>query len=294
MASQRGSIVMAAAAVPAGVKAQWKSAFNEFDVAKNGVISEGELESIMSTRLKMNPAPGEVQAMITAVDHNEDNVISYDEFELMMVAAGRGVNGAKIGFSHVVNRFIRMKEVATLIAQECRNFVSNFSEKHREHFLDLPTADANAVEQNPMWFDTFKQFCEEAELTMQNVLMLWGAGSMKSFDDEFLDAVSETGVLDDFLRYTNYGEFIKKMYAAKQAGPDPGAGVSRPETPCSQPSTHKRLAQLDRELSMLDFRRNEILAERRRLIGCEVEPVTANALKHELQMRQWREEVGFD
>merc|ERR1719210_535119 len=195
----------------------------------------------MTTKLKMKPAPGEVQPMIIAVDHDEDNAVSFEEFEYMMVAAGRGVDGGHHGFSHVVHRFIHMKEIATLITQECKNFVENFSEKHRDKFLDLPTDNVAAVEQNPTWYDTFNIFCEEAELTMQNVLMLWGAGSMKSFDDEFLDTVGETGVLECFLKYTDYPEFIKKMYLTKQSVPGAGSAAAvRPETPISTPSAQKR------------------------------------------------------
>eukprot|EP00971_Amphidinium_carterae_P148081 2934747-Amphidinium_carterae.1 len=46
-----------------------------------------------------------------------------------------------------------------------------------------------------------------------------------------------------------------------------------------------RLSEVDAELAALDKRRNELLAERRRLIGCEIENVTVTALSRELQTR---------
>lgn len=297
--SRRVEIAQHVDRVPQELKTKWRIAFNEFDVTKNGVITAAELTQIMTTSLRMSPAPGEVEAMIAAVDLDNDNAVNYEEFEMMMVSSGRGINGATIGFSHIVSRFIRMTDIASLITQECHGFAEQFCARHRDKFTDLVSPDIRANEQQPAWYDTYKMFCEEGELMMQNVLMLWGAAQMKSFDQDFLDVVNETGMLDTFLRYTDYGEFIKKMYEVSQASPGDQHPASlechsRPETPCAHGSTQKRLAQLDRQLAMLDYQRNQILTERRRLVGCEVQPITTTALKHELEMRKYREEVGMD
>jgi len=299
MSYNREVIAKHCATVPADVKNKWIMAFNEFDVMKNGVITAGELEQVMTQNLKMSPAPGEVAAMIAAVDHDNDNAVNYEEFEMMMVAAGRGTNGGKLGFSHVVTRFIRMTDIAGLVTEECKGFVEQFCMRHRDKFADLVSPDVTQGEQKPAWFDTYKIFCEEAELMMQNALMLWGAATMKNFDEDFLDVVGDTGMLDNFLKYTEYHAFLEKMHATAQAPlgdahPAVYESTPRPETPCSHGGTQKRLAQLDRQLAMLDYQRNQILAERRRLVGCEVQPVTTTALKRELEMRRWKEDVGND
>jgi len=290
-------IAVAAASVPADLKNKWRLAFNEFDQMNNGVITAEELEAVMREHLKMHPAPGEVQAMIAAVDHDMDNAVSYEEFELMMVAAGRGNHGGKLGFAHVVDRFIRMSDIATLITTEAAAFVEQFCAQHREKFTDLVTLDQASIDANPSYMDTYKLFTEEAELMMQNVLMLWGTASMNTFDDDFLEVVSQHGIADSFLQYTDYGKFMAKMYEVVQNpgsydGPVDGA-IPRPETP-AHASTTKRLSQLDKQLQMLDYQRNQVLAERRRLVGCEVQPITTTALKRELEKRQWLDDVGND
>jgi hypothetical protein len=300
MDARRTEVLKAAESVPLDVKAKWRLAFNEFDVMKNGVITAEELEQVMRTHLKMNPGVGEVQAMIAAVDHDQDSVVSYEEFELMMVAAGRGTaTGQSVGFSKIVNKFIRQTDIALLITRECTGFVEIFCQKHRDTFADLVTPDVTQVEQSPAWYDTFKIFVEEAELNMQNVLLLWGAANMQSFDEDFLDAAMGTGLLHNFLSLTDYPYFIQKMHQTVNTVGDqhPAAyegGIARPETPMNHGSTQQRLAALDRQLAMLDYQRNQVLAERRRLVGCEVQPVTTCALKRELEMRQWREDVGID
>jgi hypothetical protein len=247
--------------------------------------------------MKMLPAAGEVQSMIAAVDHDNDGVINYEEFELMMVAAGRGEVSS---FANIVTRHIRMTDVAQLINQECTSFVDMFMRSHLDKYLELPSPNSADFENNQVWHDVFKRFCAEAELKMQSVLVLWGVLTQQKFEEDFLDSANSTTLLDEFLKVTDYNVYIQKMFAyvnAYKTGQLPDASGytgTRPVTPHANSDLQTRLAHLDRELEMLDNRRNELLAERRQLIGCTVEPVTTSALKLELERLRWKEDVGFD
>lgn len=297
------SLMQALGEVPADLRARWHDAFVKFDVSQTGWIDANDLAQVMGN-LRMAPAPGEVEAMIQAVDLDEDSVISVQEFELMMVAAGRGHSDKNVGFSHVVHRHIKMAEVARLICTECRSFVDRFCRLNVNSYMELPTPDMHpsSVEQLPLWHDTHRRFVEEAELMVQNLMVLWGVASQQQFQDEFLDAAMEGGMLDDFLTLADYGPFVHTMqaYVEQERSGVPvddgsvAASLPRPTTPHSRNKTQQRIAELDRELAMMDMKRNELLAERRRLIGCEVEPVTTLALRRELEMRRWREDVGLD
>jgi len=296
MSARREALIQAAGAVPHETKFKWQAAFGQFDIAKNGVISVEELRQVMVQKLNMTPKDGEVENMVAAVDLNGDSVISYEEFELMMVAAGRG-SSAGGGFAHVVNRLIRMPEIAKLISEEANNFVHNFCQQHRGTFTGLATPDVTAVEQMPAYYDAWQMFKEEGELMMQSTMLLWGVAQMKTFEPEFLEEMNQTGILDSFLRCLDYPAFIHMMYhnAAQQSDQHPGAAEERrPQTPCGNGSVQKRLAELDRTLMQLDYQRNQLLAERRRLVGCEVDSVTTGSLKQQLELTQYREDVGND
>jgi hypothetical protein len=299
MSQRRESLMVAAQQVSPALKAKWHNAFNEFDLDKSGVINASELAAVM-TSLKMAPAPGEVEAMIEAVDSNQDKVIDLGEFEMMMVAAGRGLGhgGAALGFSHVVDCFIRKAEIAKLVETECTAFLQVFFKTHSHKFMDLPPGDIGNVEQTPAWFDTFKMFQEEAELTMQNLLMLWGVTSTKHFDQDFLEALgANTNLLDDFLALTDYPNFVRRMQQLKACGGSdehPALMTPRPTTPCQNQTMEKQLAAIDQKLAQLDSQRNALLAQRRRLVGFEVQPVTTMALRQELESQRWKDEVGFD
>lgn len=271
---------------------KWKRAFEQFDVKRTGAIDAEELKSVM-TKLKMVPAAGEIEAMIAAVDHDDDQTIDYEEFELMMVAAGRGQKG--VGFAHVVERQIRMSDVVSLISQECSSFVENFMRREMHAYQDLPSG-GQVSEAPQAWYDIHRKFCEEAELTMQSVLVLWGVLSQQKFESDFLDAAASTNLLESFLKFMDYDEYIKKMsmYVHDQADERPELPISRPTTPHAHNKTQRRIAELDRELFMVDIRRNELLAERRRLIGASVDPVTTASLKRELESLRWKEDVGID
>lgn len=286
--------MQAASAVPHQTKIQWQMAFNQFDIAQNGVISVEELRQVMVQKLLMTPKDGEVENMVASVDLNGDNVISYEEFELMMVAAGRG-KAAGNGFAHVVHRLIRMPEIAALIMKEAKNFVHNFCQQHSDTFAGLTTPDVNAAEQLPAYYDAWQMFKEEGELMMQSTMLLWGTAQMKTFEPEFLDELNQTGILDSFLRYLDYASFIELMYhSATQPQEHCEQHSARPQTPLGHSSVQKRLAELDFELAQTDYRRNQLLAERRRLVGCEIDSVTTGALKQQLEMAQYREDVGND
>jgi len=298
---QRATLLVALEQVPEDVRTRWSSAFAAFDFKGTGLIDAEELTAVMQS-MKMIPHRGEVEAMIAAVDLNGDHVVSYDEFELMMVSAGRAKgSGVNVGFSHVVDRHIRIADVTNLITCECTAMVDRFCREHVEEYLDLPHPDERVSEHKPAWFDTFKVFTEEAELTLQNVLLLWGVASQKNFDDEFLEAAQESNLVDDFLKLTEYEPFLDRMRAyvkQHQLGtPLLGSGappLPRPVTPHTRARTQQRLAELDQELAELDSRRNKLLAERRRIVGCEITPVTTTCLKQEFEARRWRDEVGFD
>jgi len=297
MSARRESAAAARDQVPPEIRMKWQQAFTELDLKQNGVIDVEELTTVMRS-LKMNPLAGEVEAMIAAVDHAGEGVVNSDDFELMMTSAGRG---SSAGFSHVVDRHIKMGDVAMLVTNECTNFVDRFCREHVVEYMDLPDPDEKA-EHKFAWYDTYKKFCEEAELTMQNTLVLWGVASQKTFDDDFLESVNQSNILDGFLNLTDYEKFIDRMraYVEMQRTGAPledntvPVHLPRPMTPHTRAKTQQRLAQLDSELGALDSRRIQLLAERRRLIGCEVAPVTTSCLKHELEMRRWYEDVGLD
>mmetsp|Transcript_52868 Transcript_52868/g.97825 ORF Transcript_52868/g.97825 Transcript_52868/m.97825 type:complete len:300 (+) Transcript_52868:92-991(+) len=294
---QRAHILAELDHVPDSLRAQWKAAFYAFDHNKNGLIDANELSQVMAS-MRMIPAHGEVEAMIAAVDHNMDNMVDFQEFEMMMASAGRGRPGTPIGFSHVVERQIRMTEVAALMAKECKAFMDNFCRQHANVFFDLPTNGQQAAP-NPAWFDTHKQFQEELELMVQNLLMLWGVAAQQHFQEDFIDACLRTD-LRNVLQCTNYPSFLAQMSMVVNAvktgvATTNGEGCVPHETPKRMHSKAVgRLSEVDAELAALDKRRNELLAERRRLIGCEIENVTVAALSRELETKQYRDDVGMD
>lgn len=286
--------------VAEALRQKWQTAFAAFDLDQSGTIDSEELGAVMKS-MNMVPQRGEVASMIAAVDLDGDNVINYQEFEQMMVIAGRDKT-VKLGFSHVVQRHIRMKDVAKLISNQCTDFVDRFCREHWESYMELPlgAGEERGVEHQPAWYDIFRKFSEEAELTVQNSLVLWGVATKQSFDSDFLEAVLQSNLLDDFLKLTDYEPFLNRMRAYVQQGTmgapvvDAQTPFHLPMTPHGHQPTQQRLTELDHELAGLDARRNVLLAERRRLIGCEVTPVTTAALKHDLEALRWKEDVGFD
>eukprot|EP00403_Amphidinium_massartii_P008007 CAMPEP_0178417926 /NCGR_PEP_ID=MMETSP0689_2-20121128/24824_1 /TAXON_ID=160604 /ORGANISM="Amphidinium massartii, Strain CS-259" /LENGTH=300 /DNA_ID=CAMNT_0020039303 /DNA_START=117 /DNA_END=1019 /DNA_ORIENTATION=- len=297
--TQRAHILAELESVPANIRAQWKQAFDAFDKNGNGFIELNELAQIMVS-MRMIPAHGEVDGMISAVDHNMDNMVDFGEFEMMMVSAGRGRPGTPIGFSHVVERQIRIAEVAELVTKECATFMDHFCRAHATKFLDLPPGGKVMVgEESQAWYDTHKQFQEELELMVQNLMMLWGVSTQQHFQEDFVEACLRTD-LKSFLTCADYSIFLRQMSFAVESIRSGGAGVNGNscvphETPKRMHSKAlTRLSEVDTELAALDKRRNELLAERRRLIGCEVELNTTTALRRELETRQYREDVGLD
>merc|ERR1712032_499082 len=108
------------------------------------------------------------------------------------------------------------------------------------------------------------------------------------------EELNRTGMLHSFRRYLDYPAFIQKMYetVAQSQNSDQRPTGSKESTMSG--SAQKRLAELDSQLAQLDYQRNQLLAERRRLIGCEVDNATTGALKQQLEMVQYREDVGND
>jgi len=306
-------LLAAMAAVPEALRQKWWAAFQAFDVDQSGTIDAKELSAVMAS-MKMVPQSGEVGAMIAAVDLDGDGVVSFQEFEQMMAASGRDrhtltgfPSEPARRFSHVVQRHVRMRDVAKLITNQCTDFVDQFCRQHWENYADLPLfpGGEKTVENTPAWHDVYRKFAEEAELTVQSSLVLWGVASQQSFDSDFLEAVMQCNLLDDFLKLTEYEAFLNRMRGyvqqATQGTPVTDEQVpallpnlERPSTPHGHQQTQRRLTELDSELAQLDMQRNRLLAERRRLIGCEVTPVTTAALKHDLEALRWKEDVGFD
>mmetsp|Transcript_58731 Transcript_58731/g.139950 ORF Transcript_58731/g.139950 Transcript_58731/m.139950 type:complete len:303 (+) Transcript_58731:122-1030(+) len=281
------------------LRAKWKQAFDQFDHNKNGFIDYNELTQVMQS-MRMIPAHGEVEGMIAAVDHNMDQLIDFHEFELMMVSSGRGRVGSSVGFSHIVERQIRITEVADCITKECQSFMENFCKQHANAFLDLPPAgtDLSKVENSPAWFDMHKQFQEELELMIQNLMMLWGVASQQHFSEDFIEACLRTD-LQACLLQSDFPSFLQQMSSVvetiKAGGEiDDGAPMTHQHSQRMHSKALSRLAQVDAELASLDKKRNELLGERRRLIGCEVQLNTTSALRREMENRRYKDEVGMD
>ncbi|CAE6941246.1 PFOR [Symbiodinium natans] len=106
----------------------------------------------------------------------------------------------------------RQSQVIDLVASECNSFAERFFSEHRRHFEDLSSADVGSMEQKAEWFDIFKKFEAESELTVQNALMLWGAVQAKSFEQEFIEAAMQSDALNDYLSLTEYPMFVKRMW----------------------------------------------------------------------------------
>eukprot|EP00442_Polarella_glacialis_P020639 CAMPEP_0115095166 /NCGR_PEP_ID=MMETSP0227-20121206/28829_1 /TAXON_ID=89957 /ORGANISM="Polarella glacialis, Strain CCMP 1383" /LENGTH=237 /DNA_ID=CAMNT_0002488383 /DNA_START=55 /DNA_END=769 /DNA_ORIENTATION=+ len=201
------------------------------------------------------------------------------------------------------------REVIQLVASECNCFADRFFAANNICFDDLATADVSQGEQRAEWFAVYKKFSEEAELTIQNALMLWGVVQAKAFEEDFVDAAQHSEALDGFLSLTDYGPFIRRMHEqvqqrreqdGKESEDDPrfadlaGTAACRPITPHTDGAAHRRLSQLDLRLAEIELERNALLLERRRLVGRVVEPTTASALKREIELQRYRENVGLD
>jgi len=192
-------------------------------------------------------------------------------------------------------------EIIKLVAAECDAFVERFFQSHFEKIQDLDVADVNAAEQRFQWHDLYGRFVEEAELTLQNAMMLWGLTIERKFEEEFLELAQNSVHLDPFLGLTDYAPFIAKAHQyvlhrqhARAQEPRPEELPSRPTTPHSHQATGRRLSSIDQRLAQLEHERNELLVERRRLVGCSIAPTTWMSLKEEIERGRWKDEVGND
>ncbi|CAJ1450378.1 unnamed protein product [Effrenium voratum] len=200
------------------------------------------------------------------------------------------------------------REVIRLVATECNGFAERFFSAHCQAFAKLESADVMNGEQKAEWFQLFKRFEAEAELTMQNALMLWGLVQAKTFEEQFLEEAMHSAVLDDFLSLTEYPSFVKRMFRELQQReqdaklsedkPAPPGFVRkdslRPTTPLSDGVMCKRLSEVDQRLAELEMERNALLVERRALVGRHVEASTSQTLKQQIQLQRYREDVGLD
>jgi len=193
------------------------------------------------------------------------------------------------------------KQVMQQIANECNAFVDQFLSLHCEELGELPVGPygrVDEVEQKPEWHQLYKRFTEEAELTLQSAMMAWGVVFQKAFEEGFLSAAQDSRELDTFLDLTEYAPFMQALCVRRQQLRESNAyGADGFRTPVMQAidlQTSGRLAEVDYRLAQLEQERNALLAERRRLVGCTVEPTTATELKHQIMQLRWKEDVGLD
>ncbi|CAE7832733.1 PFOR [Symbiodinium sp. CCMP2592] len=111
----------------------------------------------------------------------------------------------------------RQRDVIQLVASECNSFAERFFSEHRRYFEELTSGEVGSGEQKAEWFQVFKRFEAEAELTVQNALMLWGAVQAKTFEQEFIEAAMQSDALNDYLSLTEYPMFVKRMWREVQA-----------------------------------------------------------------------------
>lgn len=199
----------------------------------------------------------------------------------------------------------RQDQVIGLVASECNNFVDHFFSANCQAFAELDNPDVMKAEQKPEWFNLYQQFEAQAELTMQNALMLWGLVQAKTFEEQFVEEAMHSQALDDFLSLTDYPAFVKRMHRELQSRhqdatlPDADwlrqlSTSSRPETHWSDEATSRRLSELDQRLAAVEAERNALLVERRALVGRHVQAATSQTLKHQIQLQRYKEEIGMD
>mmetsp|Transcript_59275 Transcript_59275/g.111065 ORF Transcript_59275/g.111065 Transcript_59275/m.111065 type:complete len:208 (-) Transcript_59275:300-923(-) len=203
----------------------------------------------------------------------------------------------------------RQRDVIQLVASECNSFAERFFAEHCRHFQELSSGDVGSIEQKAEWFDIYKRFEAEAELTVQNALMLWGVVQAKTFEHEFIEAAMQSDALNDYLSLTEYPMFVKRMWREIQQKRERDAKLgedrvaspkfrrqisNRPNTPLEDSVLSERLAALDQRLAEIETERNALLLERRHLVGRDVMPDTSETLKREINLQRYREEIGLD
>lgn len=210
-------------------------------------------------------------------------------------------------YRHCPKTMATQREVIGLVASECNSFAEQFFAANCHRFSDLEGPDVAKTEQKAEWFDVFKRFEAEAELTMQNALFLWGLVQAKTFQEEFVEEATQCAVLDDFLSLTDYPAFVKRMYREIQQKREQDAKLAedkprlrkrqdslRPDTPMGNLETQQKLSELDQRLAALEAERNSLLVERRKLVGREVHATTSQTLKHQIELQRYKEDVGLD
>jgi len=189
-------------------------------------------------------------------------------------------------------------DVLKIVSGECDDFVRRFMQANMSHFETLESPDVTKGEQQLMWHYIFQCFQAEAEMTLQNTLLFWGLAISTKFEEDFIDAAQSNGALDGFLGMTDYKKFIEQMYTVvqqKKSGALPAAvEPSSLRTPHENKATEQRLSEIDMRLRTLEQERNELMVERRRLLGCEVAPTVSSSLRDAIARARWNDEVGLD
>lgn len=152
------------------------------------------------------------------------------------------------------------------------------------------------------------KYQEEAELVLQNTLMLWGINHERLLSEDFVVEVTQSEAMNRFLSLTSYSDFAQSAHDwavrtreqdAKLGEDKPntfgkGAAASLREAPVGDATLRKKLASIDYRLAELGVERTALLLERWRLAGCTIEQTTASALKHAVQRRRYQDDVGLD
>lgn len=179
------------------------------------------------------------------------------------------------------------------VASHCDSFEHRFFTTHRDKFTELTSGRVEDGEQKVQWHSIYKEYLEEAELTLQSAALLWGASSPKQFEQDFLEAAEESHALDGFLSLAEYPAFIQRMFEYVQGQHDHDGKRAEDRQVAASSGKQSRIAEIDRRLADLDFERVALLAERRRLAGATGSG-TANALKFEIEKQRWKSDVGND
>jgi calmodulin len=133
---------------PEAILEMWES-FMLFDKDKNGQICQTELESVLQS-LGQNPTKQEVQAMIKDADFSGDDMISFEEFVVMILEKKAiktpeqvvdELNEAFKVFDKDGNGYINAEELRTMMA----TFGQNMSEEEIDAMIEA--ADTNNDQQ---------------------------------------------------------------------------------------------------------------------------------------------------
>eukprot|EP00435_Cladocopium_sp_Y103_P073223 s240_g42.t2 len=213
--------------------------------AQASYLGFGEASYVLHTVVPGHPSSRDPRPM--PLDRAADYASDDAEAERLLRQSFAGIL-AKSWDSHGI-------VIAFVCCKECNSFAEQFFAANCHRFSDLEGPDVAKTEQKAEWFDVFKRFEAEAELTMQNALFLWGLVQAKTFQEEF-----DAKLAEDKPRLRKRQDSL------------------RPDTPMGNLETQQKLSELDQRLAALEdclpAERNSLLVERRKLVGREVHATT--------------------